>query len=54
MTDRRREEADTLRRIVMEALAEFEESGEVNGCPLDHWSNRARVVLGVGFINLNR
>jgi hypothetical protein len=40
-------EADTLRRIVMEALGEFEESGDVNGCPLDHWSNRARVVLRV-------
>lgn len=44
-------EAATLRRIVMEALAEFEREEEAIGCPFplsdDHWTNRARAALGI-------
>lgn len=49
MTDQSyREEAETLRRIVMEALAEHEEwEGNAPHPNPTHWSNRARVVLGV-------
>lgn len=45
-----REEAETLRRIVMEALAEAQDDGRWNDRirPTNHWTFRAREALGLG------
>lgn len=41
-------EADTLRRIVLEALAQFEQDNpSFIVLPADHWTKRARQLFGI-------
>jgi len=40
-------EADTLRRIVLDALAEYDRLNDFRHASAGHWTNRARAAFGI-------